>query len=71
MEKEDARALLQSIQQLRTHWSGVITTYMGYATIMNVAIWGYFLKAYLDSLSQASSGQPLYIGVAAAASVRI
>ena len=35
LEKEDARVLLQSTQQLRVHWSGIIITLMHYAIIVN------------------------------------
>jgi hypothetical protein len=68
MTPDDARALHQSTQQLRTHWSGVITTHIGYAIVINVAIWSYFLKTYVDSLAAPSGGQPLYIGIASALS---
>lgn len=59
MNANGAEALLQSTQQLRTHWSGVIDTRVGYIMVANVAIWSYFLKAYIDSLATLS--QPLYI----------
>lgn len=68
MEPENARSLLQLTQQLRTHWSGIITTHIGYAVVINVAIWSYFVKAYIDSLSGTAAGQPLYIGVASSLS---
>jgi hypothetical protein len=68
MERDDVRALLQSTQALRTHWSGIIITYVGYAIVVNVAIWSYFLKAYMDSIAAPSGSQPLYLGVAAAIS---
>ncbi len=61
LKPEDARALLQSTQQLRVHWSGVITTHIGYAVTLTVAIWGYFLKSYLDN------GRPAHILLVAAA----
>lgn len=48
MQKEDARALLQSTQQLRTHWSSVIVNLINYVIILNVAVWSFFLKAYID-----------------------
>ncbi len=50
MEKEDVRAILQSTQQLRTHWSGVITQHIGYVLTVVTAIWAFFLKAYLDTI---------------------
>lgn len=68
IKPDDARALLQSTQQLRTHWSGAITTHIGYAIVINVAIWSYFLKSYIDSLTVPSEAQPLYIALAAALS---
>lgn len=68
MKLADARAVLQSTQQLRTHWSGVITTHVGYTVVINVAIWSYFMKAYIDSLAIPEQAQPLYIGLASALS---
>lgn len=65
MEKDDARTLLQSTQELRTHWSGVITSHFGYAIALNVAIWSYLLKSYIDSLAASSQSQPSYIVLAA------
>ena len=68
IKPDDARALLQSAQQLRTHWSGVIVTHIGYAIMINVAIWSYFLKSYFDSLAVPGKAQPSYIVIAAALS---
>ena len=68
IKPDDARALLQSTQQLRTHWSSVITTHIGYVIVIIVAIWSYFLKSYIDSLTVPSEAQPLYIVLAAALS---
>ena len=68
LKPDDARTLLQSTQQLRIHWSGVITTHIGYAIMINVAIWSYFLKSYIDSLAVPSEAQPLYILLATAIS---
>jgi len=62
IKAEDARALLQSTQQLRIHWSGVINTHIGYVITINVAIWSYFLKSYIDS------SNPKHIVIAAAIS---
>ena len=47
-EPEDARALLQSLQTLRTHWSGVITSHVGYALIVQAAIWSFFGTAFIE-----------------------
>lgn len=68
MDPENARALLQTTQSLRTHWSSSIVTLIGYAVVLNVAIWSYFLKAYVDSLTPSAYEQPLFIGVASAIS---
>ena len=68
MKSDDARTLLQSTQQLRTHWSGVITSHFGYAIIINAAIWSYLLKAYVDSLSVRSVEGLSYIALAVALS---
>ncbi|MFC1955298.1 hypothetical protein ACFLWZ_01995 [Chloroflexota bacterium] len=68
MESDDARTLLLSIQQLRRHWAGVITSHFGYAIIINAAIWSYLLKAYVDSLSVQSIEGLSYVALAAALS---
>jgi len=68
IKPEDARTLLQSTQQLRTHWAGMITQHLGFAITANLVIWSYFLKSYVDSLTGQSQVQPLYILVAAALS---
>jgi len=68
LKPNDARALIQSTQQLRTYWSGVITTHIGYAIMVNLAIWSYFLKSYIDSLTVPSEAQPLYVLFASAIS---
>lgn len=39
---------------------------MGYAAILNVAIWSYFLKVYIDSLITSPKGEPLFILIATA-----
>ncbi len=48
IQAANARALLASTQQLRTHWSGVITSHLGIAITVNVALWAYFLKSYVE-----------------------
>lgn len=55
--KDDARSQLSSNQQLRTHWSGIITNHLGLALTINIAIISYFLKAYIDSIY---TGVPQY-----------
>jgi len=61
MESNGAGALLQSTQQLRTHWSDVIDRRIGYIMIAIVAIWSYFLKMYINSFTPPSEVQSLYI----------
>jgi len=62
---ENARALLQSTQQLRTHWSGVIVNLINYVIVLNVGIWTIFGKGYIDSLATPCNKQPSYIVLAA------
>ena len=64
---ENARALIRSTQQLRTHWSGIMYSFMGYAIVINVGIWSFFLKAYVDSTNTVSP-EPLYLLIATAIS---
>jgi len=68
IQKEDARALLQSTQNLRLAWSSALTSLIGYTMIANVAIWSYFLKAYVDALNSNLNTQSNYIIIAASVS---
>lgn len=61
IRQEDAQSLLRSTQQLRTHWSGVITSHLSLAITINAGIWSYFLKSYLDSVSKGSTDALSYI----------
>ena len=65
MTTEDARALLQSTQQLRTLWAGVVSRDFVYAVVVNAAIWTYFLKAYVDSSATNPTDAFSYLAVAA------
>ena len=56
IDKEDSRAQLASLQQLRTHWSGVITSHLSLALTINVAIISYFLNSFIDTME----GEPKY-----------
>jgi len=67
MDKSDAHAMLASTQQLRTHWSGVITNHLSVSLTINVAIWSYFITAYIDS-SKDNSADHIFILVASALS---
>lgn len=65
MKSDDARVLLQSTQRVRTLWSGSISRDFVYAVGLNAAIWTYFLKAYVESLSSNPSQGFSYLAVAA------
>ena len=64
---ETARVLIRSTQQLRTHWSTIMYSFMGYAIAINVGIWSFFIKAYVDS-TNAVNPEPLYLLIATAIS---
>jgi hypothetical protein len=68
VEKEDARALLSSTQQLRTHWSGVLTSHFGLSLTINVAIWSYFVKSFVDSMISSAGKEKIFLYVASALS---
>ncbi len=82
MKKEDAKELYLTAVKLSEQHRRTISTYTGFAVTINVGIWSYFLKAYIDSLGAINSqcsikeyvnsitmtGQPLYLGIAAAIS---
>ena len=65
MDSDDARVMLQSTQRVRTLWSGSISRDFVYAVALNAAIWTYFLKAYVESLSSNPSQGFSYLAVAA------
>ena len=65
INNDDARALLQSTQRLRTLWAGVIARDFVFAIAINAAIWTYFLKGYVESFSANSSHGFSYLAVAA------
>ena len=65
MDSDDARVMLQSTQRVRTLWSGSISRDFVYAVGLNAAIWTYFLKAYVESLSSNPSQGFSYLAVAA------
>ena len=64
MNSENARVLLQSTQSVRTLWAGAISRDFVYAVALNAAIWTYFLKGYVDSLSTNPSEAFSYLAVA-------
>ena len=65
MNSDNARVLLQSTQRVRTLWAGAISRDFVYAVALNAAIWTYFLKAYVESLSSNPSQGFSYLAVAA------
>jgi len=65
MKPEDVRVLYQSTQQLRIYWSGVIVNLINYVIVLNVGIWSFLGKAYIDSFATPCNKQPLYIVLAA------
>jgi hypothetical protein len=65
MNSDDARVLLQSTQRLRTLWAGAIISYFVYTIALNAAIWTYFLKGYVESLTTAPGYGFSYLAVAA------
>jgi hypothetical protein len=65
MNSDNARVLLQSTQQMRTLWAGALSRDFVYAIVINVAIWTYFLKAHVESLSIEPSQGFSYLAVAA------
>ena len=68
MEREDAQALLASTQQLRTHWSGVITSHFSLSLTINVAIWSYFVTSYIGSIKNGLDKEPIFLYVASSLS---
>jgi hypothetical protein len=69
MKKEDARVLYQTAAKLHEHFYRVVWTYTGFAITINVGIWSYLLKSYVDSITATTpQGNPLFIGIAAAIS---
>jgi hypothetical protein len=65
MNSENARVLLQSTQRVRTLWAGAIARDFIYVVTLNAAIWTYFLKAYVETLSTNTNHGLSYLAVAA------
>lgn len=64
MKDDDARALLQSTQNLRALWQGVISLDYLFALAINAAIWTYLLRAFIESVSTGSNQGFSYLAVA-------
>lgn len=62
--EDNAITLLNSSQQQRWHWSTMISTVMGFAITINIAVWSYFLASYIGS----GGSRPAYFLVGAAIS---
>jgi len=64
MKDDDARALLQSTQNLRALWQGIISLDYLFALAINAAIWTYLLRAFIESSSTGSNQGFSYLAVA-------
>jgi hypothetical protein len=49
MNSQQAQAMIASTQRLRTHWSKVITNHLTLSLTINVALWSYFIKSFVES----------------------
>lgn len=65
MNSDDARALHQSTQRLRTLWAGVISRDFICIIAIIAGIWTYFLKAYVESITTNPGHSISYLAVAA------
>ena len=68
MKDDDARVLLQSTQNVRALWQGVISLDYLFALAINAAIWTYLLRAFIESFSTGSNQGFSYLAAAAALS---
>lgn len=69
IDTDNTKALLQSAQQLRIHWSGFIPAFTGYTIIITIGIWSFFLKSYVDNISNQFGS--IYILLASALSALV
>jgi hypothetical protein len=65
MNSDEARSFLQSSQQMRAVWSGIISRNFVFTIAFIVAIWSYFLKAYIESGSNNLANGLSFLAVAA------
>jgi hypothetical protein len=63
------QALLGSAQQLRTHWSSLITHVMNFAILTNVAVWTLFIQAYIGSFRETQIWDHAYLALASTVSI--
>jgi hypothetical protein len=61
MNYENAKSLITVTQQLRTHWSQVITTHLALAATGFLAVWTVFIKSYIDALTNKVSDGTIYL----------
>ncbi len=65
MNSDEARSFLQSTQQMRALWAGVISRDFVLIIAFIVAIWSYFLKAYIEWASNSPDNGLAFLAVAA------
>ncbi len=65
MNSDEARSFLQSTQQMRALWAGVISRDVVFIIAFIAAVWSYFLKAYIDSASNSPDNGLAFLAVAA------
>jgi hypothetical protein len=65
MSSDEVRSFLQSSQQMRALWTGIISRDFVFTIAFIVAIWSYFLKAYIESGSNNLANGLSFLAVAA------
>jgi hydrogenase-4 membrane subunit HyfE len=65
MNSDEARSFFQSSQQMMVLWAGVIAKSFVFTIVFIAAVWSYFLKAYIESVSTGSAHGLSYLAVAA------
>jgi hydrogenase-4 membrane subunit HyfE len=65
MNSNEARSFFQSSQQMTVLWAGVISKNFVFTIVFIAAVWSYFLKAYIESVSTGFSHGLSYLAVAA------
>jgi hypothetical protein len=65
MNSDEASSFFQSSQQMTVLWSGVYSKSFVFTIAFIVAVWSYFLKAYIESASNSSGHDLSYLAVAA------
>ena len=65
MTSDEVRSFLQSTHQMRALWTGIISRNFVFTIAFIVAIWSYFLKAYIESGSNGLANGLSFLAVAA------